>query len=243
MAPIWDDITTIETRGLPKIDIIYGGFPCTDISLCNQNGKGLEGERSGLFFEIMRIVDGVEPPFVFLENVPAISFRGLGDVAAEFSKRGYDMRWTTLSAYEVGAPHIRKRWWYLANSTKLDGWFSKIKEHIQETAVFKNDGEEEHLAYALGVGNDERLCESCRIEAERAKLIVYGKSSVGQTQRSCDHSWWEFEPNVDRVVNGLFNRVDRIRCLGNTVVPQQAKKAFEYLIGLDTSTGYGAGDG
>ena len=114
-APIWDDITTLLPSMLPRhgIDIIYGGFPCQDISVAG-NGKGLEGERSGLFFEIMRLAKEIKPQFIFLENVPAIRTRGLGTVIQEFTSAGYDCRWGCLSAYDVGAPHFRERWFLLA---------------------------------------------------------------------------------------------------------------------------------
>ena len=88
-APIWDNVCTLPTNELPKIDIIYGGFPCQDISVAGA-GKGLEGSRSGLFFEIMRLVDVLRPQFIFLENVPAITSRGLITVAKEITKRSYD---------------------------------------------------------------------------------------------------------------------------------------------------------
>jgi len=74
-APIWDDIRTLQAKELPDIDIIYGGFPCQDISVAGLQ-KGLEGERSGLFFEILRILDETQAPFIFLENVPNIRTKG-----------------------------------------------------------------------------------------------------------------------------------------------------------------------
>jgi len=117
-APIWHDVRTLRwDRDLPTIDIIYGGFPCQDIS-CAGNGAGLAGERSGLFFEIERLVSELEPSFVFLENVSAIRTRGADVVAGRLANLGYDCRWQTLSAADVGAPHRRKRWWLLAYSMR-----------------------------------------------------------------------------------------------------------------------------
>jgi DNA (cytosine-5)-methyltransferase 1 len=116
-APIWDDVTTFVPELLPRsgIDIVYGGFPCQDISLC-WTGEGLEGKRSGLFFEITRLVREIRPSYVFLENVAAIAFRGLDRVTAEMAAVGYDCRWDMLRACDVGAPHERERWWLLAYS-------------------------------------------------------------------------------------------------------------------------------
>lgn len=116
-APIWDDVTTLVSELLPRsgVDLIYGGFPCQDISIAG-NGRGLEGERSGLFFEIARLVREIRPSYVFLENVAAIAFRGLDRIAAEMASLGYDCRWDMLRASDVGALHRRERWWLLAYS-------------------------------------------------------------------------------------------------------------------------------
>lgn len=114
-APIWDDITSLKGTMLPEIDIIYGGFPCQDLSVCG-NGAGLEGKRSGLFFEIIRLVSEIRPSFVFLENVPAVTVRDLRQILLEFTKIGYDCRWTIVSAAAIGAVHIRERWFLLAHA-------------------------------------------------------------------------------------------------------------------------------
>src|SRR5690606_17491199 len=96
--------------------IIYGGFPCQDINVAGR-GKGLEGERSGLFFEIMRLAKEIQPKFLFLENVPAITRRGGWECVHAISALGYDCRWCVISAASVGALHKRERWFLLANST------------------------------------------------------------------------------------------------------------------------------
>ena len=112
-APIWHDVTTLQGSMLPNIDIIFGGFPCQDISVAG-HGKGLAGERSGLFFEIARLARELRPTFIFLENVPAIRTRGADRVCKELASLGYDCRWTTLTASAVGARHKRDRWFLLA---------------------------------------------------------------------------------------------------------------------------------
>ena len=115
VAPIWDDVKTLDGERLPKIDIIYGGFPCQDISLAGRRA-GLEGKRSGLFFEIVRLAKETKASFIFLENVPGIRTKGLGRVIKELDQLGYDCRWGLLSAADVGAPHGRERWFLLAYS-------------------------------------------------------------------------------------------------------------------------------
>ena len=114
-APIWDDINTFPATLFKGADVVYGGFPCQDISYAGLGG-GLEGKRSGLFYELLRVAKEVQPRFIFLENVPAIRTRGLVAVIAELTNLGYDCRWTCVSAQEVGANHLRKRWFLLAHS-------------------------------------------------------------------------------------------------------------------------------
>lgn len=114
-APIWDDVRSLSARILPPIDIISGGFPCQDISVAGSGG-GLGGSRSELFFDIIRLVGEIRPAFIFLENSPAITIRGLDRVLLEFSALGYDCRWTIVSAAEMGAVHIRERWFLLAHA-------------------------------------------------------------------------------------------------------------------------------
>jgi DNA (cytosine-5)-methyltransferase 1 len=132
-APIWDDVTTFVPELLPRsgIDIVYGGFPCQDISLISPTGEGLEGQRSGLFFEVARLVRETRPSFVFLENVAAIAFRGLDRVTSEFSALGYDCRWDMLRASDVGAFHRRERWWLLAHADCSRLPESRFESHSQ----------------------------------------------------------------------------------------------------------------
>jgi DNA (cytosine-5)-methyltransferase 1 len=114
---IHDDITTFAARP-GQYDIITAGFPCQDISAANSKGLGLDGKRSGLFFEIIRIIRQCRPRYVLLENVAALlsSNRGrdMGTVLWELSQIGYDAEWEVIPAIAVGANHIRERLWIVA---------------------------------------------------------------------------------------------------------------------------------
>lgn len=200
-APIWDDITSLSGSMLPSIDIIIGGFPCQDISIAG-NGAGLVGKRSGLFFQIVRLAKEIKPKFLFLENVPAIRTRGLDRVIEELTKAGYDCRWGMLSAADVGASHIRERWFLLAYSSRNRN--RRNPGELFEKAAIVQGPEDQH-------------------EKENINSWSGGKRS-GQ-------SVWQIEPDVGRVVDGVPFRVDRIKRLGNAVVPIQAKEAFERLVG------------
>lgn len=196
-GPIWDDITTLS--GCPfngSIDIIYGGFPCQDISIAG-NGKGLAGERSGLFFEILRLAKEIRPPFIFLENVPAITVRGGLRVVREIAEMGYDCRWCVISAESVGAPHKRDRWFLLAHAnSKPSREANKISESIQNTKK------------------------------------TWLRSSR-QNRRDLSKSYWEENKcPVFGMDDGLSYELGRAKSMGNSVVPEQAKEAFQILMGI-----------
>jgi DNA (cytosine-5)-methyltransferase 1 len=114
--PIWDDIQTFDGRPWRGIvDVISGGFPCQDISAAGK-GAGIDGERSGMWREMARIIHEVRPRFVLVENSPMLTSRGLGVVLGDLASLGFDAKWGVLGAADVGAPHQRDRIWILANA-------------------------------------------------------------------------------------------------------------------------------
>jgi DNA (cytosine-5)-methyltransferase 1 len=216
--PIWDDIRTLKGDCLPNIDILYGGFPCQDIS-CAGNGKGLGGERSGLFYELSRLVKEVNPKFVFLENVPAVRTRGLQEIVRTFTDLRYDCRWTCVSAKEVGAPHLRKRWFLLAHASGL-----RIGPHIGPVQRKQNERDKIRRYGPVNSGSNVSYSDETRLQRKNKP-----KAKQSEFAGCCQ---WGVEPDVCRVVDGLANRVDRIRALGNGVVPTQVTKAFKKLMGV-----------
>ena len=120
--PIWDDVRSFSVdneetkeyveflRSIREELVIAGGFPCQDISIAGK-GKGIDGERSGLWGEMFRIISEIRPRNIFVENSPMLVVRGLDRVLGDLSEIGYDALWTTLPASAVGAPHVRDRFW------------------------------------------------------------------------------------------------------------------------------------
>jgi DNA (cytosine-5)-methyltransferase 1 len=109
--PIWDDVQTFDGkpwRGI--VDVVSGGFPCQDISAAGK-GAGIDGERSGMWGEMARIIHEVRPRYVFVENSPMLTSRGLGRVLGDLASMGFDARWGVLGAADVGANHQRDRIW------------------------------------------------------------------------------------------------------------------------------------
>ena len=99
-----------------SVDMITGGFPCQDVSLMGKQ-KGLRSQRSGLFYQLCRLSDVLQPKFLFLENAPAL-VKHLDKILIELHRRGIDARWTTLVAGNLGAPHYRNRLFILACKRK-----------------------------------------------------------------------------------------------------------------------------
>lgn len=230
-APIWDDVRTLRGGTLPRTDIIFGGFPCQDLSVAGSRA-GLEGKRSGLYREIIRLVSEVLPRFVFLENVAGIrsyAYRVVEDLAG----LGYDCRWTTIRAADVGAPHLRDRWFLLAHAHDNSG--RQKPQRIargSHTAVSRNDGQAEPMANSDGRGQSQAarggtLGDSNREVEQQQKGR---KSDIGGWVSNA--GWWDTEPSVGRVADGVSDRLDKLAILGNAVVPAQARRAFVALAGI-----------
>lgn len=146
--PIWDDVQTFDGkpwRGI--VDVVSGGFPCQDISIAGK-GDGLDGERSGMWREMARIIGEVRPQYAFIENSPMLTSRGLGTVLADLAQLGFDAEWGVLGADNAQLPHKRKRIWVLgtnANGQRKQRMFQqKISQfkglpRINDYGVDKNE--------------------------------------------------------------------------------------------------------
>ena len=256
--PIWNDVQTFDGkpwRGI--VDVVSGGFPCQDISAAGK-GAGIEGERSGMWKEMARIICEVRPKYVFVENSPMLTSRGLGTVLGDLAKIGFDAEWGVLSAAEVGANHKRDRIWIVAKSSEQsrffshteynrNGWGKQQQKSIEETIVANsrrkstrpNKNLRSECKISIGE-NASELCESIsnstsiRLQGQRkfkqsvnTKKIRDGKAT--QLKYGSSPDFWSAEPNVGRVVDGLADRVDRLKAIGNGQVPLCAATAWELL--------------
>ena len=107
-AERFEDVRNVGSRNLSPVDVICGGWPCQDISVAGK-GAGLDGQRSGLFFEVPRIVGELRPKYLVLENVGALLKRGLDRVLGALAEIRYDAEWGCIRASSVGLPHRRER--------------------------------------------------------------------------------------------------------------------------------------
>ena len=191
-VPCYEDVHDVGAHNLAEVDVICGGFPCQPVS---QAGKQLaQDDERWLWPEFARIIRELRPRYALVENVPGLLVRGLGDVLGDLAELGYDAEWGIVSAASVGAPHLRKRIFIVADATVTG----------RETRR------------GNGMGDDKR-------------------SSMGdrQSPRPCGEEGrhWATEPNVGRVAHGIPNRGDRLRGLGNAVVPQVAEWIGRRLAG------------
>lgn len=129
-VPIYEDVKTLRCEDVGSIDVICGGFPCQDISLAGK-GAGLAGERSGLWFEMHRLIQEIRPSWVIAENVSALRSRGLDQVLRSLAEIGYDAEWHCIPACFVGAWHKRDRIWILAYPN------SKLQERGRQEQIFR----------------------------------------------------------------------------------------------------------
>lgn len=254
--PIWDDVRTFD--GKPwrgKVDIICGGFPCQDIS-CAGKGAGIEGERSGLWSEFARIISEVRPRYAFVENSPMLAIRGLGRVLGDLSEIGYDARWCVMGADDVGAPHIRKRMWILAYPRYKRGGNS-LRPRIGGTCerkLEKTEWQSETVEVTRPSAMPATISDAEILNAKSLGQRVCGESvNICKTQRRPNdellckplvagftNEWWRhdpadqdgaFESQLGRVADGVANRVDRLKAIGNGQVPLVAATAFNLLKG------------
>ncbi len=285
--PIWSDITTFDGkpwRGI--VDVISGGFPCQDISSAGK-GAGIEGERSGLWSEMARIIGEVRPSYVFVENSPMLVSRGLTRVISDLAKMGYDAQWARFSASNFGAPHIRDRLWIVGYSLserlnkgredngKYDRHFTssankntrtlantqsiRCQENglsigaeqekplsgikgkdvanpksirLEQTRKYKSSSEK----WLTGCGHElsDTNCERCKQVEQRVFSRTQSEGSSDSSQYSSftrGWEWWAIEPELGRVADGVANRVDRLKAIGNGQVSIVATSAYEYLGG------------
>ena len=136
--PIWDDVQTFDGkpwRGI--VDVVSGGFPCQDISVAGK-GDGIDGERSGMWREMARIIGEVRPKYAFVENSPMLTTRGLGTVLRDLATMGYDAEWCVLGANDVGANHKRDRIWIVGQRQMVNSRCKHGEKRLSEPQFFTN---------------------------------------------------------------------------------------------------------
>ena len=281
-VPIHDDIKTYTAKPF-QFDVLCGGFPCQDLSVGGQR-QGITPEtRSGLFFELVRIIRLVRPRYVLLENVAALLNFGMDIVLRELSEAGYDAEWSVISAEQRGACHKRERIWIIAYpkhnglstaervrfNDKTDPDTQKRSEKIRQSEgsskprdsrTFQqvtestdpksksSDGGESGFtlnkeSFKSKPRNDNfKPTDSMLkgLQGRRGKFKLQKDSGERQViWRSQPHllnpNWKRYisQPTVCRGNDGLSNRVDRLRALGNSIVPAVATIPLGRILDLE----------
>jgi DNA (cytosine-5)-methyltransferase 1 len=229
--PIWDDVQTFDGRPWRgRVDVVSGGFPCQDISSAGR-GAGIEGSRSGMWRHMARIIGEVRPRFAFIENSPLLRTRGLATVLKDLAEMGYDARWGVLGAHHAGAPHKRDRMWIvgtLAHAPQLlcDGGndYAGIGARNESLPEFGNSGWAKDMAHAMRSGQSKQGTHWFSFDpAEKGE----GETNHAFTERV--GNIWGVKSPLGRVANGVANRVDRLKAIGNGQVPAVAALAWELL--------------
>ena len=202
-APVYTDIKTFPAHLFrDRVDLITGGYPCQSFSAAGKR-KGFDAETGHIWGHIRRHIETIRPARCFFENVEGHISLGLSTVLSDLEEDGYRYEAGIFSAREVGAPHQRKRVFIMAdsNSVRCDWW--KLPDTASQRPV--------------------------EIEAQQRSRQPVVRSEVKGCGGNTRKPHWETEPRVGRVVDGCANRVDRIRLLGNGIVPQTAAKAYSVL--------------
>ena len=224
--PIWDDVQTFDGkpwRGI--VDVVSGGFPCQDISSAGK-GAGIDGERSGMWKHMARIIGEVRPRYCFVENSPMLTSRGLGTVLGDLASLGFDAEWGVLSAADVGANHLRERIWIVGKNTQQHRFFSHTLHNRNRR------GQQQSKSIEKKNGNIPN--PKCRnVSKSKLQQRIVSEKSRETPDRFSDGIgnavWWATEPSVGRVANGLADAVDRIKAIGNGQVPLCAATAWKLL--------------
>lgn len=244
-APIWSDITTftgdVVSPLVDNIDIVTAGFPCQPWSVAGQR-KGTDDER-WLWPLIFRLVREIRPRSIFLENVPGLLHGGIEHVLGDLASVGFDAEWASIRASDVGAPHRRERVFILGitSSSGRSAGSDREREHeVHQVETRKVAGDSKlrgvgqsgagERGKTLAHSVSERGCsgDSRWKDAEHA----FPPSPSGDWSNVPERFWPAVKPSVRGMANGMAGglaRNDRLRILGNGVVPQQAALAYTLL--------------
>jgi DNA (cytosine-5)-methyltransferase 1 len=232
------DVRTLAMGNSPidhlQVDVLCGGFPCQDIS-CAGKMEGLSGKRSGLWFEFARIIGRLRPKYVIVENVRQLVRDGLQRVLSDLAGLRYDAEWQVVSAAAFGAKHLRKRLFLVAYPSR-DNERAFAESVPTETLRREGDLSGSRRYNRDLAGDIPAIFPKTRSNVKLSIESYLSFSSIVFDRYTREDFLpngrlaWKAEPRMDRMVNGLSDCLDRLRCLGNAVVPQVAQWIGESII-------------
>ena len=228
-AQIFDDVRAVGRHNLPDVDILMGGFPCQDISVAGLQKGIINGKKSSLWFEMLRVIGELRCPIVVLENVPAIIRVGGSVVVGGLAEIGYNCEWTIVSAKQFGACHLRKRWFCVATNADRDG--SGQAFNRRPISSFGKGYEIQQGGSSVPI-NADRACgkRNRRSSGVQQKFDESNMSFYNARRKASCWSKSPIEPPLCSVDDGIPDRLARLRALGNAIVPQCSEYIFEHII-------------
>jgi len=220
----------LKSDGIDSIDIITGGYPCQPFS--NAGKKQGEKDPRHLWPEMFRIIKECRPAWVIGENVSGHIKLGLDSVLSDLEGEGYSTRVFSVSAASVGANHKRERVWILAHAGRALRSGPIIKGENEKKAEGKNSNNAQRPGEASGSHMADAVKRNVEAGRERRRAIREGHQEEGFPGHAAGRGenpwegWWTVEPEVGRMDHGIPRRVDRLKCLGNSLIPM-----IPYLIG------------
>ncbi len=247
----YGDIRAIDWATVPAVDVLCGGFPCQDLSFAGKRA-GIDGERSWLWSEYVRSIRALRPRYIIVENVPGLlTNEYMGRVLGDLAASGYDAEWDCLPASAFGAPHRRDRVWIIAYHAERTWSGRETAQSGEHFEGWRMQGENRGFRFFVADTSGERPREAgqhCERQEEwtAGGCQVLADSSLEQWDRwlhwTCG---WEREPQealrdarggrreeawmsipeslLGRVAYGVPHRVDRLKGLGNAIVPHIAE--------------------
>lgn len=251
--PIYEDVRELnydklKADGLGGIDCITGGYPCQPFSQAGKR-KGDQDDRH-LWPEVNRLVATIRPRWCIFENVAGHVSMGLDEVLSDLEGQGYTAWPLIIPACALDAPHRRDRVWIVAHTGRFPSWAGEELDG-DKTKRGKGGTNTSNSGEAVANANRERRDGCTAKQRPQGGAIIEGNSNVPNPDNSgCQQQWgaksdeqkhpatecrrgWELEPAVGRVANGIPKRVDRLRCLGNAVVPQIPMIIGQMIMGVE----------
>lgn len=204
-VPKYGDIRQLTGDELGTVDLICGGFPCQPFSTAGMQ-RGADDDRY-LWPEMLRLISKIRPHWVIGENVTGIVNMELDNVLFDLEREGYETQTFIIPACAVNAPHKRYRVWIIAHNNEVRCNMQRLeRQGIQRQNETCNE---------VDTGNQDVANFAIKRLEEYAGTKLFKQSS-----RPALCHWWDTEPRMGRVVHGLPPAMDRLRALGNAVVPQ-----------------------
>ncbi len=231
-VPNYGDIKTINWGNVVRPDVICGGYPCQPFSTAGRRNG--ENDPRHLWPWVREAISELRPKYAIMENVRGHLTMGFDRVLADLATIGYNAQWQIVSAASVGAPHRRDRLIFVAYPESDGEWRGNSKD---STAF----SERTEIQAKVGRGSSAVAYDDSQWDglnwsqsASRQTHLFWGNNARRKATND-SRTWWEAEPDVGRVADGVPSRVDRLRGLGNAVVPQVAELIGRMVIQYDSN--------